>query len=261
MRDILLLKIPCFQPKYKRWKRYGYTDVAEKENLYEALAASSRGYCMYCFSRINIDGKFQGHLEHAIEKSNSDKLVECIPNIGLACPKCNLKFKRKGEKRRKLEQKEVSIFEFESQCEKGKRKQCTVACSALRELQKKYSGLPGAEILLQPMNVKAENGKFMQLQYDVLKMQFEPQEEGAFTAQEQEFIKTHINCFHLNDPQYRTKQLLDFVRITIDSYGKIPNYEYNNLVVQLFAEQLLLKTEEERIKICSTIYPILVLAG
>lgn len=47
----------------------------------------------------------------------------------------------------------------------------------------------------------------------------------------------------------------------IDMDGKIPNYEYNNLVVQLFAMQIEAKTIEERLKICSSIYPILVLAG
>ncbi|MBO5353879.1 MAG: hypothetical protein J6A77_11335 [Lachnospiraceae bacterium] len=261
MQDILRLKIPCFQPEYKRWKRYGYTDVTEKENLHKLLEDTTGGYCMYCFSRVKIDGKSHGHLEHAIEKNNSDRLRECIPDIGLACSKCNLTFKRKGEKNRKIAENDVTIFETESKCKKDKRKQCTVACSALRKLQKKYSELPGAEILLQPMNVKANTGNYLQLQYDVLKMQFEPQEEEALTEQEREFVRAHINRFHLNDPKHRTKQLLDFVRITIDSYGKIPNYEYNNLVVQLFAEQLVPKTEEERVKICSKIYPVLVLAG
>ena len=47
----------------------------------------------------------------------------------------------------------------------------------------------------------------------------------------------------------------------IDMNGKIPNYEYNNLVVQLFAMQIEEKTIEERLKICNSIYPILVLVG
>ena len=260
MQDILCLKIPCFQPRYKRWKRYGYVNGIEKANLYELLESTTGGYCMYCFSRVKIDGKSHGHLEHAIEKNNSSKLIECIPNIGLACSKCNLKFKRQGEVKRKVAEHDIRAFEAESKCEQDKRKQCTVACSALRKLQKTYSKLQEAEILLQPMNIKAHTGKFIQLQYDVLKMQFEPQED-VLTVQEREFVRAHINRFHLNDPQYRTKQLLDFVRITIDSRGKIPSYEYNNLIVQLFAEQLVQKTEEERVKICSTIYPMLVLVS
>lgn len=93
MQDILRLKIPCFQPEYKRWKRYGYTDVTEKENLHKLLEDTTGGYCMYCFSRVKIDGKSHGHLEHAIEKNNSDRLssskykvylysfLYCIKNI------------------------------------------------------------------------------------------------------------------------------------------------------------------------------------
>lgn len=38
---------------------------------------------MYCYSRVLVDRKMFGNLEHAIEKKNSDKLIECIPNIGL----------------------------------------------------------------------------------------------------------------------------------------------------------------------------------
>lgn len=41
---------------------------------------------MYCYSRIRVDGKLYVNLEHAIEKKNSEKLVECISNIGIACP-------------------------------------------------------------------------------------------------------------------------------------------------------------------------------
>lgn len=140
MQNLLSIDIPVFQPKYKKWKKYGYTDSREKQNLKEVLKVATGGYCMYCYSRINTDGKFVGHLEHAIEKNNSDRLLECIP-------------------------------------------------------------------------------------------------------------------------KYRTKQLRDFVGLVIDMNGKIPNYEYNNLVVQLFAMQIEAKTIEERLKICNSIYPILVLVG
>lgn len=53
---------------------------------------------MYCYTRVLVDRKMFGNLEHAIEKNNSDKLIECIPNIGLACPTCNQSFKRRNEK-------------------------------------------------------------------------------------------------------------------------------------------------------------------
>ncbi|MDO4336937.1 MAG: hypothetical protein Q4C91_02505 [Eubacteriales bacterium] len=263
MQSLLCLDIPVFKPKYKKWRRYGYTDEKEKENLKEVLIDTTGGYCMYCYSRIRPDGKYVGHLEHAIEKKNSDRLLECIPNIGLACPTCNLSFKRKGEKSRKISTQAVCEFEKKCNCEKNQRKQCTVACKALRQLQKSYSEMADADILLQPMNIKAKNGAFLRLRYDVLKMEFEPLEDNThkITDEERRFVGAHINRFHLNDPKYRTTQLRDFVGLVIDTNGKIPVYEYNNLVVQLFSKQLEEKGKEERVKICSTIYPILVMVG
>ena len=111
------------------------------------------------------------------------------------------------------------------------------------------------------MNIKAKDGVFLRLRYDVLKMEFEPLEDSThrITDEERRFVSAHINRFHLNDPKYRTTQLRDFVGLVIDTNGKIPVYEYNNLVVQLFAKQLEEKGKEERLKICSTIYPILVM--
>lgn len=218
---------------------------------------------MYCYSRIKIDGKFVGHLEHAIEKKNSDTLVECIPDIGLACPACNLSFKRRGEKNRMISASDVCEFERESNCSGKQRKQCTVACRALRKLQKVYSEMTDAEILLQPMNIRSRAGNVLRLRYNVLKMEFEPMEDCVhiLTDEERRFMKAHIHRFHLNDPKYRTTQMRDFVRLVIDLNGKIPSYEYNNLVVELFAEQLERKTMDERLKICSSIYPVLVMAG
>lgn len=261
MQNLLSLDIPVFRPKYKKWKKYGYTEESEKHNLKEVLNDTTGGYCMYCYSRIKTDGKDVGHLEHAIEKKNSAKLLECIPNIGLACPVCNLSFKKRGEKSRKISVATVREFEKGSNCKKNQRKQCTVACRALRQLQKKYSTMPDAEILLQPMNIKSESGDLLRLRYNVLKMEFEPieNEEHILTDEERRFVIAHINRFHLNDPKYKTTQLRDFVALVIDMNGKIPVYEYNNLVVDLFAEQLKQKTREECLKICSSIYPVLVL--
>ena len=95
MDNILTLEIPRFHPKYKKGEKYGYKNTKERDNLKKVLEKSSRGYCMYCYSRMRVDGKLYANLEHAIEKKNSEKLIECIPNIGIACPVCNQVFKRK----------------------------------------------------------------------------------------------------------------------------------------------------------------------
>lgn len=256
MEDFLYLDIPAFQVPYKRGKRYGYLKAKEKENTREALNKASGGYCMYCYTRIHVDHKLYGQLEHALEKNNSEKLVECIPNIGIACMDCNQSLKRVGEKKRMIPESVKKRFEEQSRCASDRRKQCTVPCKALRELQKSYSNMPEAEIILQPMGVYgSETGERLELRYDVLKMEFQPNTKlHAYSESESMFIQRHILRFHLNDPKYRTRGLADYIKITIDQGGTLPEYECNHMTVQLFAEKLKGKTAAERVKICSRIY-------
>lgn len=259
MEDFLLLDIPIFQPKYKRWKTYGYTNRTEKENLKAVLEESTNGYCMYCFSRIRVDKKLYANLEHAIEKGNSDKLVECIPNIGISCMVCNQIFKRMGEKKRRLSKSVIERYESKCRCSVYNRKQCTVSCSALRELQKNYSGLSGAEIILQPMGIRGEDsGKELSLQYHIINLEFQPAKNRyTYSNKEIAFIDAHIKRFRLNAPQFRSRQLFDFIKNIVDNNGKIPVYEYNNLVVELFKEKLSNKSQEEVLKICKSIFVII----
>lgn len=258
MVDFLLLEIPAFKPHYKRWKKYGYKNLIEKNNLKNALEKSTGGYCMYCYSRIRVDEKLFANLEHAIEKNNSNKLVECIPNIGLSCPVCNQIFKRIGERKRKIPQNQVEQYERQSKCSKECRKQCTVVCKALRELQKNYSVLPDAKIILQPMGVKGDGSNvLLGLQYNIMNMEFEPAKDRfTYSESDIQFIESHIKRFRLNDPTYRSRQLFDFIRNVIDNNGIMPIYEYNNLTVKLFIEKLSKKSQKERLKICESIFVI-----
>lgn len=51
----------------------------------EGIGLLSSGY--QAMIRLLLEfHKMFGQLEHAIEKSNAQELIECIPNIGLACP-------------------------------------------------------------------------------------------------------------------------------------------------------------------------------
>lgn len=258
MEDFFILELPVLKPQYKKWKKYGYKNSTEKNNLKDALEESTGGFCMYCYTRIRVDNKLYANLEHAIEKNNSDKLIECVPNIGLSCSVCNQTFKRFGEKRRKIERNKIHRFEKSSRCSVTYRKQCTTACKALRELQKGYSSTPGAEIILQPMGIRGSDSKEMlTLQYNVMKMEFEPAENRhTYSDRELGFMKAHINRFHLNDPEFRSRQLFDFVRNVIDNNGKMPVYEYNNLIVKLFCQKLTGKSQEDILKICKKIFVI-----
>ncbi len=261
MDNYLCLEIPEFQVKYSKHKKYGYEKSEERENLKDILNKASKEYCMYCYSRLKVDNKWYGNLEHAIEKSNSDKLIECIPNIGMSCSICNQTFKRIGERKRKVSQSAKDEFEKSSRCTTKNRKQCTVPCKALRNLQVSYSGMEDAEILLQPMGIeRKDSNELLALQYDVLRMEFLPCTIlHNYSEEELLFINRHIKRFHLNDPKYRTHALIDFVKNVIDNGGKIPDYEYNNLVVQLFVDKIKEKTQEERFDICCKIYPIMFL--
>ena len=263
MDNLFLIKIPPFFPKYKKWKRYGYSNIKERENLKNVLEESSEGYCMYCYSKIRVDGKLHANLEHAIEKSNSEKLRECIPNIGLACATCNQSFKRAGEQKRKLPETQVEKFETESKCTCEKRKQCTKACKPLRNLQKYYGTLPGGKIIFQPTGIKGEQtGNELALEYDALKMQFQPATDTYdYSPEEKIFIQEHIVRFHLNDPKYKTRQLYEFVRDVVDHNGKIPEHEYDNWVVTQFKKSIQEKSKAEILKICRALFCISFLRG
>lgn len=252
----LLLEIPVFRPEYKKWKKYGYTNPKEKQNLQELLCETSKGYCMYCYTRVQIDGKVFGNLEHAIEKNNSKKLTECIPDIGLACPICNTTFKRIGEKKRKLPSDLIKIFEKNSKCAVSKRKQCTVPCKALKKLCEAYVSMEQAQIILQPMGiVGSQSGGMLELQYDVMKMEFQPSfGKHTYTQEELNFIYEHINRFRLNDARYKTRQLYEFIKIIIDHQGFIPKYQFSNMIVELFFIKLVGRSTEEILKICRSIY-------
>ena len=257
----LFLEMPVFHPEYKRWIKYGYENSKEKRNLNKVLTECSRGYCMYCYSRVLVDEKMFGNLEHAIEKANSNKLINCIPNIGLSCSICNQTFKKIGEQKRRLPEEKVIEFENNSKCSEEKRKQCTVPCKALKELQLHYNALPEGQIILQPVGVRGKNsGEPLTLQYDILNMQFQAAAHfHQYSEDEREFIALHIKRFRLNDPKFRTKRFYEFIKNVIDNDGKLPEYEFNNMIVELFYEKLKGKSEAEILKICKGIYSIIFL--
>ena len=43
MEDFLLFEMPAFRPYYKKWKKYGYTNIKEKNNLKDTLEESTGG--------------------------------------------------------------------------------------------------------------------------------------------------------------------------------------------------------------------------
>lgn len=256
MEDYLLLEIPAFNPVYTAGEAYDCDNERNKKNIKKVLYQASDGYCMYCYSRILVDGKKFGQLEHAIEKKNTKRLINCVPNIGLACPVCNTAFKKKGQNERKIEKSVINKFYKKSKCTCKKKMNCIEPCQALRELQGAYNDIKGAEIILQPMGVKGrQTNEDMELQYDVRRSEFQPAgKKHSYSTSERQFIENHILRFRLNDSEFKTRQLQDFIRCVVDMGGKIPVYEYNNMIVELFVNKLKGKTEAETLKICEKIY-------
>lgn len=131
--DLLVLQIPKFKVNFAKDKLYGYSSEEKRRNLKEQLAKASNGYCMYCYRRIVIDRQNNGHLEHSIEKDNSDKLIDCVSNISITCTLCNTSRKKRGEKQRKLSEGYIKEFE-EDKC----KERCLKPCGAYEKLKDEY---------------------------------------------------------------------------------------------------------------------------
>lgn len=249
--------MPNFEPEYKNDTLYGYKGKGG-ENLKALLTETSKGYCMYCYTRILVDRKNFGNLEHSIEKINCTKLVNCSANISITCSKCNLSFKKQGEQHRKLAKDEIE--EFERLAERSA--DCINKCSKYDELRKSYGEKLGGEIILQPFGVKGKDGKKdLSIQYDILNQKFIPSTLHDYDKEEKEFIKSHISRFNLNDTKYRTKEFADFIQDVIE-YKSIPKKNrYCNLVVELFIEELEKLSLENAFKLCEVIYGQLVIKG
>ncbi len=57
------------------------------------------------------------------------------------------------------------------------------------------------------------------------------------------------------------RQLYDFIKNIVDNNGKIPQYEYNNIIIELFCGKLKNKTSAEILRICEGIYSVIFLKG
>lgn len=253
------LTLPDFRPSYDEKKEYGYKkSTINHDNLFELLEKTSSKHCMYCYTNLKNDrGMTCGHLEHAIEKGNDESLLaECVPNIGLACSKCNMSFKRKGEsKRRDNIADELKLFEKKVDCKKS---QCKEMCSDYNELRKKYLNNKDSHIILQPQGVYGnDTGKDLRIQYNLSTGEFEPSIKfGEYSDKERQFIIDHINRFALNEDGMRTQALFVFLEETINLEGKYIHKKehYPNLIVDLFIEILDKIEPENRVDFCVSLY-------
>ena len=251
VKENILLDIPDFLPEYDENIDYGYKNTAGK-NLEKLLRKTSKNHCMYCYALLKSDRNNTGNLEHSIEKSLDEKhLTECVPNIAIACQNCNQSLKRKGEKERlRSMEKAKKNFAKNLEC----KKKCKVECDNYKELKEEYCRI--SRIILQPFGVigKKSNQKYY-IQYDVYSGEFVPSTKYNYDKEDIEYIKHHINHFKLNDSQYRTKALVDFLEDVIEAEGKYKKErEYSNFIVDLFKEQISELSQDETLRLCEQIY-------
>lgn len=247
MINVRLIQMPNFKPNYRK-NSYGYTGI-KGDNLKILLRQTSNDYCMYCYCKINIDSKFSGHMEHSIEQSQDSWLEECPLNIAIACPKCNLSFKKTNYFKEIFTKKQLENYSSKYCIQK----ECKKECNEYKILKRRY--LKKRNIILQPNGIKIR-GKEYKIQYNLLKLKFEPSELHNYQSEEQKVINKHINQFNLNDNRYRTKELVLFCHDVINGDKHYRKGKYSNCIVDLFIDQIENLTEEKQLQLCTTIYTI-----
>lgn len=247
--DFFVIDVPVFIPKYDEKTQYGYTKY--KNNLWKLLTETTEGYCMYCYDTVVINRQKRGQIEHGIEKMNSPKyLTDCVPNLGLACEICNAKYKKRGERKRRLSTESIAEFE-ENDCRGF---ECKKACEKFERLRREY--VRNGKIIIQPFEVRlGKDRPCLRLQYDLIKCKYIPsQSMGEYTEEEIKAINEHIKLFGLNTPERKNYEIGKFCKNVINNQSLMEDVEYDNLIVQLFKKKLQDLEISKAIKICEVVY-------
>lgn len=245
--DFFVLDIPTFFPAYKKDIRYGWTKY--KDNLWNLLKETTDGYCMYCYDTIWINNQRRGQIEHGVEKQNSKKtLSDCVPNLGIACEICNSKYKKRGEKKRRLALEYIKEFEKGS-CQSF---DCKGICEKFKKLRQTY--IREGKVLIQPFEARInDKGNVLRLQYELLNCRYIPSEKEAYTEEERDIIEQHIRLFGLNSSERKNNEVGKYCRNVVNTHSLLLDIDYNNLMVELLKKKLQETDIKNAIKICTVI--------
>ncbi|MGL4948986.1 MAG: hypothetical protein ACRC5M_01270 [Anaeroplasmataceae bacterium] len=253
MSETLLL--PDFSKiKFIKGIKYGYTKTNGKENLIKLLLDTSQEYCMYCYKKLKIDGRLSdAELEHTIEKEFNKKLTECHYNIAIACGGCNKSSKKKEQSKRKIPIKYLRCNK--EKCEKEKcKKYEEVIENYIKNMEEKNL----EKIILQPYGIKN-----YRIVYDLNYLEFTAEDNDKYEYDDICYIESHISKFKLNDPDKKTKVIVEILEEIIH-YEKLPlqTKKYENLVGNLFIEYLRSKnlSQTELIEYCEKKYEKAIIA-
>lgn len=244
----LELRMPMISVDYEVGVKYTYSRGKGHENLKRELLKACDGYCMYCYAKVQVDGKDCFHLEHAIEKdlSNTNKLHNCVPNIGLACPKCNDSFKKSGQPTREdVGDKVLADFEAET-CDDPAH--CHTPCQAYIDIRKKY--IAHRQMVLQPPLADGTEQEFG-LTYNVLKGCFQPSSSNEAAK---DIVWSHICKFNLNDETFKTRALHKYCKDVVETrFVQRCKGRYENRVVDVFIDYMAGCCDADVIKLCEII--------
>ena len=113
------------------------------------------------------------------------------------------------------------------------------------------------KINLQPFGMKGEiSGLEYRMQYDIMKAEFVPSRKYNYDKEDIEILEHHIRQFKLNDSDFRTEALIEFIEDTIEADGRYSKHKnkYSNYIVDLFIEKTAKYTTKDVLKICERIY-------
>ena len=173
--------------------------------------------------------------------------------MAVTCENCNQSLKRTGEKHRKDNiAPYIEEFEKNLNCQGTK---CKAFCKAYARLRSQYCKLN--KLVLQPFCEKGNvSGMDYRLQYDIMNAEFIPSKRYRYNDKDMEIMEYHIRQFRLNDINYKTRALLEFIEDTIEADGKYSKQKnrYFNYIVDLFIDKIKNYPPEKVVRICETIY-------
>ena len=236
-----------FHVKYPQKNKlyYNSNNIGEIKNI---LWNSSKGFCMYCGRKIDIDNQIYSDIEHSIEKKGQNEqdgkesiLTHCKFNMSLSCSKCNQKYKTRMLESIELDEKDYEI----KSC---LLKKCSRPCKKYNRLKKMHCQYNN--IILQPGGVKDNNIQY-KIAYNLVKHTYEPMYWGE-NKKCDDYIWNHISRFHLNR-EMKSESIIKVCEFVINLYENsnseftmnqfisiMDGYLYENYLAILFVDYIVL---------------------
>ena len=217
-----------------------YYSEPYKSSLKNIILKESEGYCMYCGKRILIDDSDFSHVEHSVDKKGNFNqedeffLEHCKFNLAVACPKCNLVYKKKIEK--------IDISDYKNkECDEICGEECKDYLKLKDEYQKRNY------MYIAPRGYKKGN-QYATISYDLIKNRYVPS-NSTLKDDELTFITNNqTDRFALNEEMFSFSitdtcgMIIDLIDSGIDDCERIvfllKRMKYDNILGVKFIDYL-----------------------